>query len=1053
MSFKMVRIPHVLVIATVLEAVSTVVSARAVAQADRALPDRIEFNRDIRPILSDKCLSCHGPDESQRKADLRLDVPEGALADLGGYFAVVPGEIAKSEVWRRITAADETERMPPAESGKNLTPTDRELLRQWIEQGAEYQQHWSFIRPGRPELPEVNRTHWVRNGIDRFVLARLEREHLEPTPPADRRTLIRRVTLDLTGLPPAPEQVRTFLADDRPGAYDRLVDQLLGSPRFGERMAMEWMDAARYADTHGYHEDYHRDMWAWRDWVIDAFNANMPFDRFSIEQLAGDLLPGATSRQRIATGFNRNHGVTASGISEEYRVEYVIDRVKTTSTVWMGLTIGCAQCHDHKYDPISQSDFYRFFAYFNSISDRGVENKSGNVDPLMLVLPREEETKLAELDRHIDELEQELQSHAAETDLSVAEHRLAEVAGHDELPSRLVARFPFDETDGDEIVNAVGTGPAGRISGQPKWTSGQVGTALQLDGETQVDLGNIADFERFDEFSFGAWIKSTSDGTVLSRVDDAQEQRGFVLSLRDERVYIQLSHAKEHSSIRVVTQKRIFRDDWSHVFCTYDGSSQARGVRIYIDGRRQQTDVSRDDLTDTIRTVSPLVIGREGRGFQGIIDDVRFYGRRLTSIEVARLAGIDLVTPLLAAPDVDRTPELKNRIRRLYLDNYDAKYQLLQRKLGDVRRRAISIRERYPTVMVMNEMSSPRDTFLLRRGQYDQPGKKVLAGTPQALPPMPSGAQANRLGMARWLVDPSHPMTSRVTVNRFWQMCFGSGIVKSSEDFGTQGELPSHPRLLDWLAVEFVENGWDVKQIVKYIVTSATYRQHSKVSHQLLARDPGNRLLARGPRYRMAAELIRDNALAIAGLLIEKLGGPSVKPYQPRGLWAEMSNRGYTQDHGEKLYRRSIYTYWKRAVPPPNMLALDAPTRETCTVRRQRTNTPLMALVTLNDPTYIEAARSLAERVMVEAGSRAEDAVRLAFELAMAREPRSAEMTVMIGVFQQELSLYQKDEAAARELISVGESIPNPELDPIRLAALTCVANLILNLDEVICKE
>ncbi len=1040
---------------------TVLVCSCAVARAQPAASDQIDFNRDIRPILSTGCFTCHGPDVSRRQAELRLDRRETVFAERDGKPVLVKGDPAASELYRRITSTDPDLRMPPVDSGHTLTVEQIELVRLWIEEGAEWQGHWSFLPMQRHPIPQVNDTTWPQNAVDYFILAQLERAGLKPSSQADKRTLIRRLSLDLAGLPPGPEEVTAFLADTSPAAYDKAVDRLLTSPAYGERMALNWMDAARYADTHGYHEDYHRDMWPWRDWVINSFNANMPFDQFTIEQLAGDLLPEKTNSQIVATGFNRNHGVTASGISEEYRVEYVLDRVRTTSTVWLGLTMHCAQCHDHKYDPISQAEFYRFFAWFNSITDKGVENRTGNVDPLVNVDSPDLAMTLARLKQGISQLQEAKQrrdSNVASEAVTEWEQGLSVKDGIGRLPppNDLLFHYPLDSANNGYVANIAGKTGNGMLKGNPVWTPGRFIDALTCDGATYVDVGDTAGFERTDAFSYGAWIRPKGSGAVIARLDDADAYRGWDLLVTGEHVEAHLIHRWPDNAIHVKTKEPLKLDQWIHLFVTYDGSGNGTGLHIYFNGTLQPVDVKHNQLTDTIRTKKPLHIGRRNPSafFSGAIDDVRIYGRSLTVAEVSTLAGTNPVGPILAIAQRDRTEKQQYILRQYYLDNHDAEYRQLDAELHRLRDGETKIQEQSAklTVMVMQDMKTPRSTFILKRGAYDQHGQMVRPGTPEFLPRLGDASEPNRLTLAQWLVDPDHPLTSRVAINRMWQMVFGIGIVRTSEDFGTQGELPSHPRLLDWLATEFVRVGWDVKRMMKLIVTSAAYRQSSKVSKAEFNRHPENRLLSRGPRFRLQAELIRDNALAAGGLLLTHLGGPSVKPYQPAGLWKETSNRGYEQDHGEKLYRRSLYTYWKRSVPPPNLFAIDAPTRETCIVRRQRTNTPLMALVMMNDPTFVEASRALAERACEEAVD-PQSRITLMFRRATARRPEAVEADVLFTVYQRQRDVFERDHEAAVKLLSVGESQRNEALDPTEHAALTTIASIILNMDETITKE
>ena len=783
--------------------------------ADEPLPDKVRFNRDIRPILSDTCFKCHGFDEKERKAGLRLDTKDGLTRKHKDILPIVPGDLGKSEVYRRIAANDPDEVMPPASSGKSLSPRQKELIKRWIEQGMDWEPHWSFVPVMRPSLPEVKDQAWVRNPVDAFILARLEKDGLRPSPEADKVTLIRRLALDLTGLPPTLSEVEGFIADKSADAYEKLVDRLLTSPRYGERMAVDWLDAARFADTNGFHIDTARDMTRWREYVINAYNTNKPFDVFTTEQLAGDLLPNATIEQKVASGFNRNHMINFEGgaIPEEYHAAYLLDRTNTTGTVWLGLTVACTQCHDHKYDPITQKDYYSLYAFFNNIPENGLDGRNGNAVPL----------------------------------ISFAS------------------------------------------------------------GEQQAEI---------------------------------------------------------------------------------------------------------DRLAAALKTVEEKVKG-------------------------------------LPAPKDDAERQARNK------------------EVDDARAKLSAAQAALPTAMVMQEMDKPRDTFVLVRGMYDQKGERVSMNTPAFLPAMDANLPKNRLGLAKWLLHEKQPLTSRVTVNRFWQSFFGTGLVKTSEDFGSQGELPSHPELLDWLAAEFMKNGsgnaWDVKAFMKLLVTSSAYRQSSNVARGAAERDPENRLLARGPRFRLQAEFIRDQALAVSGLLDPRIGGPSVSPYQPAGLWEELMSRAdgaqfsaqvYVQSHGADLYRRSMYTFWKRTVPPPQLATFDAPDRETCTVKRARTNTPLQALVLMNDPTYVEASRKLAERVMREGGSTPEDRIKFAFRLPLSRVPAISEIAVLKKIYDDQLAHFRSNAggAAAAKLLSVGESPRDEKLDAAELAAWTTVASVILNLDETVTK-
>jgi len=994
-----------------------------------------EFNRDVRPILSDTCFQCHGPDKAKRKAGLRLDTEEGAAKVLK------PGDPGDSELFRRLTAHDEAERMPPAKSGRTITAAQIDTLKKWIEQGAKWQRHWSFLPPARPPLPALKKAAWPRNAIDHFILARLERDGLAPSAEADRTTLIRRVTLDLTGLPPAPQEVDAFLADASPGAYEKVVDRLLASPRFGETMAARWLDAARYADTNGYQSDGERFMWRWRDWVIDGFNANVPFDRFTVEQLAGDLLPNATLEQKIATGFNRNHRGNGEGgiIPEEYAVEYVVDRVETTATVWLGLTVGCGRCHDHKFDPISQKEFYRVFAYFNNVPEQGRAVKYGNSPPFMPAPTRQEQEQLARLDAKLAAAEKRFDALAKELADAQAKWEKSLSPALRWSPARnLVAQFPLD------------------------------GAAGQFDGKRSFSAGDAGAFGFYDKFSLAARVlpRDRQGGTIISRTADTARAEGYGVELRDGKVFVHLTKRWLDDALRVETERELPADEWHHVLVTYDGSRVAAGVKVYVDGRPEKTKVLLDELNQTFATKEPLRIGGgegpEGR-FRGSIGDVRVYDDCLTADEAAWLGTPETVGEIAALPRQKRSPQQTGKLRACFLEEHAPEaIRQAHREVLDLRRRRAALVESFPTTMVMEEMPVPRDSFVLIRGQYDKHGEKVTPGLPAAFAPLaPSGRGVggegtpnNRLGLARWLVDRSNPLTARVTVNRWWQTYFGTGLVKTVDDFGAQGEWPSHPELLDWLATEFMDRGWDVKAMQRLIVTSATYRQSSKVTPALLAADPDNRLLARGPRFRLPAEAVRDQALAASGLLVERIGGPSVKPYQPPGLWKELTgSEEHVPDHGEKLYRRSLYTYWKRTVAPPSLVTFDAAGRETCVVRQSRTNTPLQALNLMNDVTFVEASRVLAQRAMKEGGTTPEERITLAFRLATARQPRPGELSVLLDGYRQHLADYRQDEKAARKLVSLGEAPRDEKLDVSELAAYTAVAGVILNLDEVVTKE
>lgn len=1018
--------------------------------------ETVDFNRDVRPLLSSVCFKCHGPDEAHRGADLRLDTQEGVAT-------AFEGGLDSSEAWARITSADPDLVMPPPDNPIQLSNEDRETLSRWIVQGAPWQGHWAFIPPQSPDVPIEVGAPWARNPIDHFIAAKLATRGLSPSPSADPERLLRRVTLDLTGLPPTISEIDQFLAQwqvDPESAYEQAVDRLLQSPHFGERMALVWMDAARYGDSSVFHADGPRDMWPWRDWVINAYNSNMPFDQFTIEQLAGDLIPGATNEQRVATGFNRNNATTDEGgaIAEEFRVEYALDRVKTTSMVWLGLSLECAQCHNHKYDPITMDDYYRFFAFFNQASDPGMQTRGGNQSPIANVFdPLRLQTAEA-LKPQVPMLEQQIAARASEAEADfqtwLAESS-SQVSADDLLPAGVRLHLPLDETTTDSVdAQRVGV-----LNGTASWEDGKHGRALKLDGGNWIAFDSAVDFERTDSFSYGAWVRPAggAEGTAIAKMDDGSAHRGFDMLFTGGRLSVHIINTWPTNAIKVVTKNPVRADDWNHVFVVYDGSSKASGIKIYFDGVLQEWTIEQDGLSDTIKTPVPLHIGRRNPGapFRGLIDEVRIYDRALTEVEVQSLAGADPIRPLLAIPAPERTEAQLSTLRNHYLQSIDQPYQQLSKSLSELRAQIAQNEAPISSVMVMEDVPQMRPTYVLNRGQYSSPleDRPVEPGVISILPGMPEGAPRNRLGLAQWIVSKENPLTARVTMNRLWGMFFGEGIVRSVEDFGAQGEWPTHPELLDWLAVDFVENGWNIKRSIKQIVMSSTYRQSAASNSALQELDPQNRWLARGPRFRLTGEFIRDNALAASGLLVPKIGGPGVKPYQPPGLWAEVSldaNVRFVQDHGEALYRRAMYTYWKRSSPAPALTIFDAPTREKCALRRSRTNTPLQALVTLNDTQFVEAARALAQRSMKEGGDSIETQIEHAYRLATGVRPSERTLAILRQAYDEERAAFEAEPQRANELLAVGESPRDEALDPISHAAMTIITSMILNLDETL---
>ena len=1047
-------------------------------EIEARLPKNIDFNLHVKPILSDRCFACHGPDANHQEAGLRLDIAEqafAALEDQPNNFAIVPHRPEDSELYRRITSDDPEMQMPPPESNLRLSEQEVAILTRWIEQGAEYKPHWSFIPPERPELPPVDSLAWVHNPIDRFVLAQLEQEDLSPAMEAEKQQLLRRVTFDLTGLPPTLEEIDAFQNDTSADAYERVVDRLLASPHYGERMAMDWLDVARYADSHGYHADGYRMVWPWRDWVIRAFNENMPFDTFTTWQMAGDLLPDASQEQLLATGFHRNHPTSSEAgiVPEEYRLENVFDRANTTAKAFMGLTLECARCHDHKYDPVSQKEYYQFFAFFNSVDELGMVSNDGNIAPTIPLFHDEKVAEKATYLRHLIEQQEQEQTRYAQQTLQQPKNTNLAVAP-DFLTRGLVGYYPLDQVADEKTVNQVNGQSSGTTKGEVELVPGKQGNALRFNSEYEsLDLEQVGDFERTDAFSMGAWVNPEireDYSVVMGNAGDKNAHwRGYELFLDSlNRVSVRLTHQPPDHCLEVITQDSIPANSWSHLMFTYDGSSRAEGIRVYINGQQSPTQTRYDRLYKSIRTIDdtlrvtpqPVRVGRSRRFaldiglFEGAIDEVRLYNRMLTGLEVAGVAGHRFWENTTYE---QLSPERQRLWASHYLNTKDSTYQRLSEELSALRKAEHLTVDTVPEVMVMREMDPPRQTYVLDRGVYDAPTEEVQPGTPAEVMSFSDQLPPNRLGLARWLVSPENPLTARVIVNRYWHQFFGRGIVSTLEDFGNQGALPSHPELLDWLAVEFVESGWDVKALLRLIATSATYRQSSVAHPDLMERDPQNELLARGPRHRLSAEMIRDNALAASGLLVDKIGGPSVRTYQPDDLWSKTHFSrllvNYEPDQGSKLYRRSLYTFIRRTAPPPTMTVFDAPDRDLCVVRRQATSTPMQALLLLNEPQMVEASRLLAERVFREGGKQTEAQLDYAFRLLTGRHLTDEERPLMLELYEQEYEKYQADKAGAKKLLQVGEHPYDTSLPLPNVAALAVVTNIMMNYDEVYTKR
>jgi hypothetical protein len=1047
-----------------------------VATAQESSIDANLYRTQIRSILADKCYTCHGPDENTRAGGFRLDRRDSAFSAAdSGEIPIVPNSIERSHLLQRISASDDSV-MPPADQEKQLTEKDKQLLRRWIEGGASWQNHWAFERPQNTPTPSPLSLikdwslapSWQNNPIDAFVLKTLRNEGLQPSPRADKTTLIRRLTFDLTGLPPTPLEVSTFLRDKDLDAYEKVVDRLLASPHFGEHFASDWLDVARFADTNGYQNDFARNMWPWRDWVIDAFNSNMPFDQFAIEQIAGDMLPNATLNQKIATGFNRNNrSVTEGGsIEEEWHVENVVDRVETTGTAFLGLTIGCARCHDHKYDPISQREFYRFYAYFNSAQDKGVYNEArGNVGPTVPVPTKEDQIRVKQFQNEIalqkkkctvfDETSDNRQRKwEAKFNSSAAPVRTNFSSGF--LAHSVSERSPKQSKP--QIL----AHPKHHLVDSPFNSIATQFKALNLlgDSEGPVDLDTEFEFDGDNSFSVSIWIKPKKFGAVLSRMDAGKDYRGFDILLTDKgEINIHLINQWPANAIKLTTESTVPKNSWSHIFVSYDGSKKAKGFHVTINDQLTEFKINNDNLTGSTQTDHPFWIGYRAHTshFSGLITDLRMFDRSLTKAEASSLFQYPFGN-VVQIERSERTQEQADFLRQKFKTCFSPEESKTRKKLKRLEREFAKYKSQIPTTMVMAERNTPRKTFLLNRGQYDQPDISVelTPGVPSFLPPLPPGLPSNRLGLAKWIVDPQNPLTARVAVNRFWQNYFGIGLLETPENFGVQSPLPSHPELLDWLALEFIRSGWDIKALQKRVVMSETYRQSSNVRKESLSADPNNRWLSRGPRFRLSAEAIRDNALTVSGLLTPSIGGPSMKPYQPAGLWKELAGgageKPYVQASDKNLYRRSLYIYRKRTVPHPTMTTFDAGSREICQVARQRTNTPLQALALLNDATYVEAARALAT-IAIKKSSDNETRIKLAFFRCLARHPNQSEIEILNAALERYRIRFQASPDDAQQLIQFGELTNDGAVDSTELAALTVVCSTILNLDEAITKE
>lgn len=1050
--------------------------------ANPALGEQIDFNRDVRQILSDKCFLCHGPAEDSLEAGLRLDLRREAI----DYGAIVPHDPDASLLVERIESDDDELRMPPPSSNKTLSARQKEILRQWIAAGAPYDKHWSFKRLPAEIKPPDQGSEWARSDVDRFVLKSLLEAGLKPNEKIDRRTWLRRVTFDLTGLPPTPKEIEKFLADDASTAYEAVVDRLQSSDAYAERLTSEWLDVARYSDSYGYQRDDARFVWPYRDWVIDSFKKNRPYDEFVTWQLAGDLLPNATLQQRLATVFCRLHSHKKEGgvAVEEFRVENVADRTHTFASAFLGLTMECARCHDHKYDPISTKDYYELSSYFANIDERGLISyfTDATPTPAMPLPDAEQERELADAQVAVQHAEKFLDQTIESARVGFAEWLTGRDSAEPTVPG-LVASVNFDQlvddppeevlfdedtgfvevdkkTIGKENVlafaNSVAPGAPAISRKANQVVQGRHGDGVRLTGDDGVVLPNVGHIRRSQPLTVSLWVKPAETkqrGVILRRSggwDDAGSM-GYALIQHGARLRANMVHFWPGNAICVATDAVLKPGQWTHVTVTYDGSRTADGLRIYVDGQHAVTKVVQDSLTRTIRGwrggYEHLAIGSRyrDRGFtNGVVDECRVFDRELTSLEVRHnYDGQSLITALGKKKD-DLNPAEIDELFDYYLNVVDQEAIAARASLGRERRRWDDAMDATTSITVMREQPQPRPAYILERGRYDAHGERVQADTPAILPPFPSDAPRDRLGLAQWLFDPEHPLTARVAVNRYWQMIFGAGLVNTPEDFGRQGAPPTHPELLDWLARDFVDNGWDVRRMLKMLVLSSTYRQSSVVDPSVRAIDPENRLLSRGPNKQLPAEMVRDNALVVSGLLKKKVGGPPVKPYDLKLAYEPLE-----VDSGEALYRRSLYTFWKRTSPSPVMMTMNANRREVCLLRRDSVSSPLQALVLLNGTQFVEASRSLADRLIEKHPQDLDAIIAEAFELLTSRTPTSKEATVLKGLHEEQLRAFRSDPAAAQQLVRVG-SVKTSVTDPAQLAATTVVVNSIMNLDEAI---
>lgn len=1046
------------------------------AEFAKPLPEVVDFNFDVKPILSDTCFLCHGPDKANAKAGLSLDTFDHATQHItdNKMAAITPGDAEQSEIFKRIISDDENFMMPPPSSNLKLSARDKAIIKKWIEQGAEYKKHWAFIKPEKAKLPEVKHANWVNTPIDAFVLKQIEDSGFSPAPRADKISLIRRLSFDLTGLPPTQQEIEEYLADESADAWQKLILKYMNKPAYGERLAQEWLDVARFADTHGYSTDYYRDMSPYRDWVIQSFNQNRPFDQFISWQIAGDLMPEPTTEQRLATAFNRVHAQNGEGgiVNEEFRVEYVKDRVQTLGTGLMGLTMHCAQCHDHKYDPISAKEYYQTTAFFNNLDESGQISYDPNDMPVptMLLPSGEEQARLANLSDKVISIQKQLLARAQDKNSSFTQW--AKGFNQNELLKSankfLIADFPLQKSDNNQtVVNRLDKTKNGKVifganvkkkDGPPMQyhidkNSGR--EAIKLNGDDPLYFPQLNDFRRGLPFAvtIDAWLPSDVDEGVLFHYNKAgilYNFKGFDVGIENGHWHVRLAHTYPYNAISLRSKKPAKREQWLNIAFSYDGSSKAAGVSFYVNGQTVPMSVERDNLYKEIKHTKQNVLKEIGlkvgarwrsRGIAGVIvDNLKVYNSQLSELELAATGGL---------------AQLKNITQSQLLAHYflrhDSGYQKDLQALAAARDELNQTQEAVKEVMVMEEMETPRQAYILLRGSYASHGEPVEPGVPEAVLPFNPKWPKNRLGLAKWLTDKNNPLVARVLVNRYWQMLFANGIVRTPEDFGNQGKRPTHPALLDWLAVEFVESGWNLNHLIKLMVNSSTYQQSSKAREELAQKDPENTLFARAPAQRLTAEMLRDNVLAVSGLLIDKVGGKSTYPYQPDGIWS-MNNMEYKQGSGEDLYRRSLYTIYKRSTPPPNMTNFDASMRGHSIGQRQQTNTPLQALTLLNDPQVVEASRVLAENVMQTQSDKQAQLAEV-FNKLTSRTASKSQLKILNQMYDSVYQSFVNAPEKATEFLSVGEKQADESLPVIELAALGTVSNMLVSHDAAVIKR